>query len=693
MTSSGPLAKAFQAWHMLPVIRKEHEAQKQLKLKEIFGDQSRLLHDTISEWFANVSQDRLKRKVEETENLKVAQARELEEMRRKAKEEKKNAILRQLAGSLHAACGNVLAAWKGILDSEKKSRELRQATCVRAEHAALRAAQESMKSAFGACWAAWVKASMETRAHKRQELAKSSLQRQLIASEEHLRGVCIASWQQWTHKAKMDKQRNWAVVNTFDQNSKKQLLLFSMKSWIKATEDAKCHKLQSDLENTRMLLQQSQDAAAQARQRGKSEAIRRLMQRGSSLTKSILTAWKAVIKAMRAAHHNEAVGTRLANKNSLELQMEVFMMWSRQAMHIRSTRLKERTKMTIKRQISSVRQQILGACIAGWVSALQAWHVRMQRKEQGLLVAKRRALSQEEPLLLLCFDALRSEAAEARQRHQFEGVLGRQRARAKHAAHSAVEKALAESERAGVARFLLAWRLLSWVQTTVQLERRRLARCTSMTRSFAVKTRSRMQEIRCLYRWLLAIYLRDAWPEKYGTSTGVFLNKEPPTFFVKPVAARANKQDAIQLHMRTPGSPCQRVTSLSPVGSSERIQIWKAQTDAPTSLDVPEASAQGTVAAAAVAVASALSATEDGGAAEGSCSSAVPLRAAEERWAGSGTGSTLGPNDRYTLASQAATSDGAYRRLLEHNKGQIRESRKSPRGSPERVVGWGVWAT
>lgn len=688
MTGSGPLAKAFSAWHMVPVLRREHDAQKQLKIQEIFGDQSKMLKDTMREWCTNVAQARLMRTVEEAEHLKATQAQELAELQRKAREDKKNAILRQLAGSLQAACGTALAAWREITASNKRSAQLRENTRVRAEHAALRSAEESIKSAFGACWAAWVKASMVTKAHKRQELAKSSVQRQLIASQEHLRGVCLAGWQRWVQKSKNDKQRNWAVVNTFEQNNRKQLLLECLKALIKATESAKNQRLQRALEDTRRLLEQEQDAAAKTRQRCKAEGMRRLMQSGSSLTKSVLTAWKAAIKALRAAHHNEAVGTRLANKSSLELQVDVFAMWSTQATHARSARLKERSKMAIKRQIMSGRQQILGACIAGWLSVLQAGRVSMQRKEQGRLAAKRRAMAQQEPLLLLCFDALRAEVAEAQQRLQYEGLLNRQRARAKQGTHSAIERALAESDRACVARLFLAWRLLSWLQSTVQLEQRRLARCTSMTRSFAVKTRSRMQEIRCLYRWLLAIYLRDAWPEKYGTSSGVFLNKEPPTFFVKPVAAKAQKQDTIQLQMHRPGSPRPRVTSLSPVGSSERIQIWKTQTDAPTALEEPEVCTQGTVAAAAVAVASALSS----GNAE-----ALPERNASAAAHGAGSagiGSTLAPNDRYTLASQAATSDGAYRRLLAHNKGQIRQSRaSSPRGAPERVVGWGVWAT
>lgn len=373
-------------------------------------------------------------------------------------------------------------------------------------------------------------------------------------------------------------------------------------------------------------------------------------------------------------------------------------MWSTQAMQTRSAKRRERAKMAIKRQIMSGRQQILGACIAGWLSVLQAERLRMQRKEQGRLAARRRAMSLQEPLLLLCFDALRAEFTEAQHRKKYEGLLNRQRGRARQGTHSAFEKVFAESDRAEAARLFLAWRLHSWLRSTVQHERRRLARCTSMTRSLAVKTRLRMQEIRCLYRWLLAIYLRDAWPEKYGTSKGVFLNKEPPTFFVKPVAAKCPK-DTFQLQLHTPGSPRPRVNSLSRDGSCDQIQIWKAvhadqraiqrspEADAPTTSDGPEHCTPNTVAAAAVAVASAL----------GNCDAeALPEgNVGEERRTISGMGATLGPNDRYTLATNATTNDSAYRQLLAHNRGQIRQNRaSSPRGSPaERVVGWGVWAT
>jgi len=55
---------------------------------------------------------------------------------------------------------------------------------------------------------------------------------------------------------------------------------------------------------------------------------------------------------------------------------------------------------------------------------------------------------------------------------------------------------------------------------------------------------------------------------------------------------------------------------------------------------------------------------------------------------------TLLPHDRYALASQAAVSDGEYRRLLEHNRREIRETRENPGArNSERVVGWGVWTT
>ncbi|CAE8636743.1 unnamed protein product, partial [Polarella glacialis] len=226
----------------------------------------------------------------------------------------------------------------------------------------------------------------------------------------------------------------------------------------------------------------------------------------------------------------------------------------------------------------------------------------------------------------------------------------------------------------------------------VLLERRRLGRCAGLGRAYAIKLRGRAQKLRCFYHWLLAIFLRlprcpPASEELVFTpmgGRGAFL-KDPPAFFVKPMAAKAEAEGQLQLlpTLKTPqhqGGAQARFQVFSTVqGLSDRSE-WESSSLAPTQAEESQA---------AVRVVAAAAASLDLGFPPGEplLQRGIPVVAVTA----SNACPTLLPHDRYALASQAAVSDGEYRRLLEHNRREIRETRENPGArNSERVVGWGA---
>jgi len=659
----------YRGWLSLVVLRKNAEARKAGMIKEIMGDQTHHMETAFRAWEGAKLRQLLEKQVSEKELLKEQQARELQEIKENEKMARKYAMLKQFANSDRAGLEFAFHAWREIGHNLRHSRQHRDETRQRAEAAALRSMAANEQTLTAAVFMEWVRSAMRRKADERQELAKSSLQRQLLASRTTLLHQSITAWSTRASKAKSDRQRHDSVVARNLHRNTRTLLEEIVHGWAATKETQRLERARIELENTRALLKESQGNAEQARERRKMELAKHFRQSAEGLEKHCFMGWKNFLKNKRASAHNQAVGERMADKSKASLETEVFIAWWRQAIRQKSAASKERTRAGVARQLGNSVTVVLGSTWAGWQSFCEGQRRNKKRLQQSHAMAAKRMADLDEPLKMLALNALRHEMMEGRLQKAADSRCSSFKARALERDRSTGEQKAMWQDHGTMSRAYLGWRFMSSVSSVERLERKRLGRCATLGRSYAVKLRSRMQELRCIYSWLLATKTKQA-VEKHKSDDG-FLG-DPPAFFVKPVM-RSEPQGPAQLqlqdkvhHLRSTPRPRSAIAARSSSPTHGPVQHVEVEFAPEEFVEADQGEQAAT--AAAVAAAAAVSAPSSPQMRRESSPTRVTVRTAPAN-------GTMSARDRYALASQAATSDGEYRRLLEQNRREIRENR------------------
>jgi len=172
---------------------------------------------------------------------------------------------------------------------------------------------------------------------------------------------------------------------------------------------------------------------------------------------------------------------------------------------------------------------------------------------------------------------------------------------------------------------------------------------------------------------LLSLWSRACSKKRQGYQCPVVPRKtdftaDPPAFFMRPVSAHGPRWPithiALDKSSSADGSVQEQIAN-----KGEHVQ------QAPTQYQLHEAEGAVSVAAATLDLA--------------------PTLATGTQRTSKGLGLTpLQPSERYVLARQAMISDTEYRRLLEHNRWEIRETQEGRKANvAQKVHGWGVWVT
>eukprot|EP00931_Biecheleriopsis_adriatica_P013255 TRINITY_DN11460_c0_g1_i2.p1 TRINITY_DN11460_c0_g1~~TRINITY_DN11460_c0_g1_i2.p1 ORF type:complete len:1379 (-),score=227.92 TRINITY_DN11460_c0_g1_i2:48-4184(-) len=530
---------------------------------------------------------------------------------------------------------------------------------IHAERAALQAFDDCKQSVAKICFESWVRVAMVHKVQSRQELLVSSTLRQLQTSRSKLLRAAFGSWLRG--KAQRTKLEPLSFLSW--RRRTRDLLRDCLTAW----HDDHIHERMRHLQAALNKEEAQMDSVRSRNER----LLTSLLGQGAPLKGQMGGGAKKITGASVCAH--------MLLKSLVAKAVDVLKSWARYANVEKARRRQEGYREATIRHLSYARCQCLVACVAAWRSLLEACRLSRRRRRQNHAIVRHRIADARETLLQLTFAALHIEVVEARLRR-----------RGKEKMRQFCAKAVRQFEFNYGMRAFLCWRELCLVNHAVQRERRRLGRVASLGRAHAVKARGRMLEIRCLYRWLLACHIKQPWPEKYGTST--FFNTPQPAFFVKPLKDSAPVQQKIDFDRKqpdTPGSPRSKVMirPITTLPNSETIQVYMTPQPAPKA-DVPEVCLEG-LTGGTPKQAAALSVPEPS-----RPSSRSSSRSPTRFMVTSGTSAQLAPSERYALASQAATNDGEYQRLLAHNRREIRENRDTVRrGSPERVVGWGVLAS
>jgi len=565
----------------------------------------------------------------------------------------------------------------------QQQRKHRDETRQRSEAAALRSMATSDQHLTAAVFAAWNRSAMRHKAEERQELAKSSLQRQLLASRTTLLHQSISAWSTAAAKAKSDRKRHDSIVGRNLHRNTRTLLTECVHGWAATKESLRLERARIELEGMRAMLKESKSSAEQARERRKLEFAKHFQENAAGLEKLCFTGWRDVLKNKRAAAHNTAVGSRMAEKTAASLQIEVLTAWWRQAVRQKTTAAKERTRAGVARQLGNSVHVVLGSAWGAWHTFLEGERRSKQRLQQSHQMAAKRMADLDEPLVLLTFNALRHQMMEGRVTKAAEARCAAFKTRAMARDSSSGQQKAHWQDENSMSRAYLGWRFMASVSGVERLERKRLGRLATLGRAYAVKLRSRMQELRCIYSWLLAIKTKPP-VENHDKHDSGFL-ADPPSFFVKPVM-RPEPAGLLQLHdqVHFPTSPRPKSAGLLRP-TPQPFQQLEVELAPEEFVEAGERQDSATVATAAAAAAAAALNFSAPPSPQAGRTASNPTRFTVTTSPAKGT---LSARDRYALASQAATSDGEYRRLLEENRREIRENRRS---SPEKVIGWGVW--
>ncbi|CAJ1408213.1 unnamed protein product [Effrenium voratum] len=574
----------------------------------------------------------------EMENLKAEHQEQLQRQKEEQIGSRREALKKHFAGSMENLRANSFAAWRDFLIACREEQRLRDAAKQRGELAAQRAAVGLLQSLQAGCFGAWADFQKRQKAESRQNLATSLVQRQLNSSRENFLSLAFGGWLQIL-KQRGQTARHDAVARRAFARCARASLSQCFAEWRETVRRERLQHLTTELARAKSALRMFENELEQAKERRRCELAGRFMSTSSSMQQQFFQVWKKLVEENIRKAARSAVALRMACKGDQALKVEVFSAWVRQAARERAEQARQRSRQQVLRQLGLSSAGSLSAAVGAWKSFLQARRGAKERLKRGHAIAARRIAELEEPLLALGFAGFRGVVAAARVQQAADARCSHFRSRVVRCDRSFAEKAAAMHNCACLSRSLLLWRLLASVRCAVSFERRKLARTSGLGKATAVRLRHRIHQLRVMWAWLMSSKLKP-W--------------ERP-FLVKPL-----KEAPLALPM---GSPRAR---------SPQVQVFTSRVE-PLEAEMDQESAAAAAAAAWVREAS---------------RSPSPTR-----FRVTTSPTRLQQGERYTLASKAATSEGDYRQLLEHNRRQIREQRGAARcSSPEPAGQWGLWA-
>jgi len=291
----------------------------------------------------------------------------------------------------------------------------------------------------------------------------------------------------------------------------------------------------------------------------------------------------------------------------------------------------------------------------------------------------------QEGILSECIIAWRCIALSGRAGAKLEDKWISARSRASAQSRMAAERVGTQLDVILLLQCIAGWRLGACMEAMESSDSRRFRRCSSLGRICLIRLRGRLQQQAAWLRWSLYCRMKPRAPlislqgtQAKGVQVAPDFCAEPPKFFVRPVSVG-----------NWPIAHISSVHEASTEVSSGRQHAWEVppqrslqlqvtnSTSGPPASERQEDEAVTAARAAMAAAATTTTAT--------TCSPALANSASAR--------ALLAPAERYKLANNATVSDGDYRKLLEHNRREIRENRTGDEPSRKSLVGWGVWTT
>eukprot|EP00933_Yihiella_yeosuensis_P014598 TRINITY_DN13021_c0_g1_i2.p1 TRINITY_DN13021_c0_g1~~TRINITY_DN13021_c0_g1_i2.p1 ORF type:complete len:566 (-),score=78.40 TRINITY_DN13021_c0_g1_i2:243-1940(-) len=441
--------------------------------------------------------------------------------------------------------------------------------------------------------------------------------------------------------------------------------------------------------------------------------------------------WAKLVVDHQKSNRAADTAKRLVGSSTNGLISFIFNHWKLLTVENSRHRGLQRAKALVQRQISVATDRLRAAVLAAWLNVVSLSRLRRAQKSQNLRIAKKLVLSYDASLLTSSLAAFAALLSEAKLTKTADARYSELRSRAYHKSRNSAERNRLRLDAAFLAEGFLAWQWMHAVQKSVILERRRLGRCAMKGRAFAIKLRHHLLLLRCLVNWKFALFLR---PEIYmqPSTRCAFLN-QPPAFVVTPsligpggkAIVQLNHQNTsrlngdLQFTVTSPRSAKSAWTISQVPGASQHLNApnrFSVQTPTvkelegdedgldgqtvdenpgPRDAEPEDAEAEVEAEETAVAVAAATAAIQAHPAPSSSFPKPQPhaplspnsgsfTRPKKTTFTVTTTESpsqggppSLSRPERYALASKAAVSDGEYRRLLELNRQEIRDTRLS----------------
>jgi hypothetical protein len=467
-----------------------------------------------------------------------------------------------------------------------------------------------------------------------------------------------------------------------------------------------------DLNTTVAILQQKVMVQKQEMMRS---TLRNICSSGNVMLHSSLCAWKeltsSTLKFRMQKHNNTMRAQRQILQNNSSWMAYVLTEWSRA--HLAERSKSERTaheemfakananKMTamtkqLQRQLQGAERQCFGA----WRSAVKASIAKKQKILVGSRMAANSASASVSAVFSVWFRAMSAgkqqalcnklqdaDASTKRRRERAQAVRGTAIVRSERALqsrlvlawHSIAQKGrlkravLRHSRAAGVRiailrnRRILAEAFIGWL-VVLTMRSWTAGRNTLMSihRVYILRMRSLLLQERCFRSWMRAVplkpFIAPALQRVPGWLTDSSFLKDPPQIFMRPILGTDRLEMTCPVVRRnrslSPPSyrrPEIRSATVSPRNNAATYELHEGPQDPNNSEVMP-------------------------------CPIAIdPTRA------------HLAPGERYVLATRAMTSDVEFKRLLEHNRREIKEQRGeyeirvAAPGEETTVHGWGIW--
>ncbi|CAE7034085.1 unnamed protein product, partial [Symbiodinium natans] len=669
----------FRAWLEISAAWRQKRKQKDRFVAASQQEEALTTAVLLRAWQGAARAELCAKREAEIQLLKDKHQEELEQLRetfvgrmrqeKEAQIEARQEVLKKhWAGSQEVLRSNSFQSWRDYTLMSRQQTRLRAAAQQRGEAAAQRLAVSLMQSLLAVTTGAWADYCRHAKAESRQSLAKSMLQRQLAGTREQILSMAFTGWHQHHRISQGQSRRHNSVAEVSLLKITRGLVSDSFAIWKETSRSERLDYLKHELLRTRNSLKLFEKELEEAKQRRREELVSRFMSTSTSMKSQFLKAWRVQVEERLRKAQRSAVALRIAVRGDEALKADVLASWVREVAKGRREKAAQREQQALLRRLAGTLTETRRSTLDAWKSWIQARKIARRRLAQGHARAARRIAENDEPLLMLSFQAFRLVHVERQARLQAQEKCSIYQRRAAARDRASAEKTAMQQDFALLSRSILGWRLLALVAGAVCRERRRLARTAGLGKACAIRLRCRMHELRVMWAWFLTSKLR-IWAEKNGVAVGPFLNQELNAFVVKPL------QDAPTLPRPSSPKGAVVVQSVSRPQSPENVQVFTSRVEA---VEDPEARHPGeseeSAAAAAAAAAWYRASSQDAPRSLSPTRLRVTTR----------SGASL-PAERQALASKAATNDGHYRQLLEQHRREIRENREAARrASPER---------